>query len=115
MTERTRNQRRWNHRRGVLLGVIAIMALGSTLAAFADVPIWGIQIGAAVPVGNQVLVTVANTSTATDSAMISVQALVGDTPIWGRESVTLGAGGSATVAVQFPGTVQQVVKVVVGQ
>ncbi len=101
-----RNPTKRSRLQTVIAAAVAIMVMTFAAPAFADsqaVVVQGVSVN-----GGVVSVSVRNVSLVPRLAMVSVQAVVNDTPIWGSVPVTVNAGQSAVASVPFVGSVSSV-------
>jgi hypothetical protein len=90
-------------RKSLIFGAIALIA-----TALAPMAVWsggGLQVAAVVPVGDAVVVKVANTSPNTVSGLLTLTAVVDGVPSIGATTLTVEGGGAAQAVVNFGGRV----------
>ena len=100
------NRSRFSMAIAAALGIL-VMTLGTP--AFAVTP--AVAVVSTSVSGGVVNVTVKNNSSLSQSATVSVQAVVNDTPIWSFVPVVLLPGQTAVVHAGFTATVSSVLKV----
>ena len=93
----------------MISAALAILLMTFAAPAFADSQ--GVVVQSVNVSGGVVGVSVRNISPVRRLAVISVQAVVGDTPIWSSVPVVVNAGQSAVASVAFAGSVSSVIKV----
>lgn len=90
------------------LAAAALVAFAATPVP-ADTPIWSID--SVSTSDSSVDVGVRNLGQGPMTGRVIVQAVVGDSPIWSSESLTVPAGGRVSVRVPFPASVRSVLSV----